>query len=381
MQPHSEDIGLPPISARDHGSREIGRQAGGDLREDAVSRRCRGNPERPYHLRRHVHRRELRRERGDAIDRRRPIRRREPLRGMLAGLRRVEAEPELADVRVGRQPQDELPEVGRIRQERRCDRAMNDDAVAVDVPEDAIEGGRSPARVVLGRQPVDGDDNPQVRETTPSGRNRADGARDQLHLDPHPIEPADYLGQLARPQQGLAADERDVQRPMELYLSEHFVHQAAAARFRQNRRRPAGFEAGGAVGIAARAVERASPGHFDREERPASAQDPPPGREDGRCAHDVSRPPSSRRSISPDRARPDVACEAPRALLGTNVLRAILPESTAEGGCLPRRRRQGVVPFFSTSWAGNAAHFGAPAANSTPFIAHSPDRSRSRRRC
>jgi hypothetical protein len=64
---------------------------------------------------------------------------------------------------------------------------VNRDPVTIDVSENAIIRGRSPARVVFGLKSVDGNDEVQIGEFSPLGGNRADGAGHHLNLDSHRV--------------------------------------------------------------------------------------------------------------------------------------------------------------------------------------------------
>ena len=99
--------------------------------------------------------------------------RRQDLRRHLADLRRVEAEPDLRDVRVRRPEAGELLQVAVALHLLPRDGAVHGDLVTGDVLLDAVVGGRRAADVVLGLQAVDRDDDLQPRNRGPFARESA----------------------------------------------------------------------------------------------------------------------------------------------------------------------------------------------------------------
>ena len=130
----------------------------------------------------------------------------------LADLRRVEAEPDLPRVRLLRPERRELTQVPVALHDLAGHRAMHHDPLPDDVLQDAIVGGGRAAHVVLGRQPVDRHDQREPRNRRPGLRDRAHGARDDLHVEPHRRQLRQEHVELAETDEGLAADEGEVHR-------------------------------------------------------------------------------------------------------------------------------------------------------------------------
>ena len=101
----------------------------------------------------------------------RAIGRRQALGGDLADLRRIEADPDLADLGTLGPEAEELLEVTGPDDLLPGDGAVDRDPVTGYVLEDALVGCRRPAGVVLGLQAVDRDGDRRARQVwrTPSG--------------------------------------------------------------------------------------------------------------------------------------------------------------------------------------------------------------------
>ena len=151
-------------------------------------------------------------ERGNPINGRHAVRGAQPLRRILPGLRSKEAEPDLGHARQGGPMMGKFFQVVRSCKKLRTDGAVNDDPVTLDVPENAIIRSRSPAGIVFGLKAVNGNDQVQIGEFSPFGRNRPDSAGDDLNFDPHRVELRDETGQLPMTNQRFAADNGYVQR-------------------------------------------------------------------------------------------------------------------------------------------------------------------------
>src|SRR5207248_2978707 len=108
------------------------------------------------------------------------ITRPQTLRRCLADLRRVQADPDLLRVGVVRPEIHELVEIAVALRLLARDRAMDGDLMPLDVLQDAIVGRGSPARVMLGLETIDRDDDLQARKSNPVLRDRTDGTGHEL---------------------------------------------------------------------------------------------------------------------------------------------------------------------------------------------------------
>src|SRR5262249_28671864 len=132
--------------------------------------------------------------------------------GDLPDLRSVEAEPDLPRIRLVRPEPDELLEIPVALRLLPRDRTVHGDLLPDDVLEGPVVGGGRAALVVLGRQSVDRYADLQAWNRCPLLRNRAHGAGDQLRVDAARGQLRKQLVQLAKTDEGLTADERQVNR-------------------------------------------------------------------------------------------------------------------------------------------------------------------------
>ena len=106
----------------------------------------------------------------------------------------------------------ELVEVAGARGDLRCNGRVDRDARAGDVLKDAFIGGRFAALVVLRLQAVDGDDHVELPPPGPLGRDDTERAGDHLGMDAAAVELRQDLLKLAVANQGVAADQRNMER-------------------------------------------------------------------------------------------------------------------------------------------------------------------------
>jgi hypothetical protein len=124
-------------------------------------------------------------------------------------------------------------QVVRLCKKPRTDGAVNDDPVPLDVPDDAIVCGRSPASIMFGLKAVNGNDQVQIGEFSPFRRNRPHSAGDHLNFNAHRVELRYENGQLPITNQRFAADDGYVQRTEAPDQSENSLHQVVAPPFGQ----------------------------------------------------------------------------------------------------------------------------------------------------
>ena len=205
----------------------------------------------------------------------------QPLGRDLTDLRRVEADPDFPDfLPLGPEPQEFL-EVARAVDLLPRHRAVHHDLMADDVLEDAVVGGRRAARIVLGLQAVDRDDD---------GRNRGKVAhsfgisRTALVTScvwmPRADERGRIVFELAVAHQRFAADDRDVKRPVPIDEVEHAVDEFLSFEVAHLAERDVAAEMIVAVRVAAGTAQRALARDLDRERGRVAGENPTPGRED-----------------------------------------------------------------------------------------------------
>src|SRR5262249_26290205 len=148
--------------------------------------------------------------------------------GDLPDLRRVEAVPDLLDLRACAPEVEELAEVARAIQLLPRHGAVNGDLVTNDVFQDSIVGRRRAPRVVVGLKAVNRNDEGQTMEATPLLRDFTDGARDELGVNTALGELRQNHAELPIAHQRLPADDRDVQRPMLIDDGQELVDQLLA---------------------------------------------------------------------------------------------------------------------------------------------------------
>src|SRR5262245_60144675 len=213
-------------------------------------------------------------------DNARPVGGREPLIRYFPYLRRVQADPDLARLRAIRPEAEELVEIAGPVDLLPRDRAVNGDSVPGDVLEDAVVGGRRPAHVVLGLQPVDGNDNRGAREAGEKSRDFTHGARDELGVNASLRENGNQCFQLAIAYERLATDDRDVQRLVLINQAQHPINEFLPLEVANLTQGDLAAEMVVAVRIAPRTAQRALASDFDRERRCVPCEDPTPGSDD-----------------------------------------------------------------------------------------------------
>jgi len=244
---------------------QIRRHALGGLREDAILGRVGRLQIGIEKRRRHLQLRERRPQPPQRLDDARAIFGPEFLLGFFADLRRIQAQPDRLDVAIVRPRAHEFLDVAVAERLLPCHRAVHGDLLALDVLEDAIVGGRRPAHVVLGLQPVDRDAHLQPRDRGPRDRNRTHGACHHLHVQAALRQLRQQHVELAIADERLAADERHVQRLQPIDDFDDAVDEGLALSIGQRSECLAAAKVFVAVGVTARATQRAFTGDFNRE--------------------------------------------------------------------------------------------------------------------
>ena len=115
--------------------------------------------------------------------------------------------------------------------------------------------------------------------------DRPHRARDHLHVHAHGGELWQQRLELAEPHERLAADDRQMQRPMASDDVEDAVDQFLSLEVRELTQDDVAAEVLIAVGVAARAPQRALARDLDRQVGPIAREDPAPGLDDCACFH------------------------------------------------------------------------------------------------
>lgn len=165
------------------------------------------------------------------------------------------------------------------------DGAVDDDLLTFNVFQDTVISGRSAADIVLGCETVDGDDNGQVCQIGPFGRQGTEGAGDDLDVDAAGEQLGHELLQFTVANQRVPADDgemeglepvNDLKDPGDEFLA--FVVSKGA-------QCDASAQVGLIVCIATRATEWAFAGNFNGERGLATLEDGAPGVEYVRYLH------------------------------------------------------------------------------------------------
>src|SRR6478735_6256090 len=286
-------VGVAAELARRDVALEICGDAGRGLREGALLRVLRRLGVDLDHALGHAQFRERLAERHQGGDHAFAILRLEPLFRDLADLRRVEADPDLADIGVVRPDADELFEVAVAADLLLGHRAVHRDAVALDVLDDAVVGSGLAALVVLGLEAVDRDHELQPAQLGPFDGDRAYRAGHELGVDAAIGETRQDFVQLPKAHERLTADDREMQGFVFVDQGEEAIDELLALEVAHLPKRDAAAEVFVAVCIAPRAPQRALASDFNREGGTITCEYAAPGREDtfhhatisSRCRH------------------------------------------------------------------------------------------------
>src|SRR5262245_15226134 len=272
-------VGLAAELTRRNLPLEVGGNAGRCLREHAVLGRFRWADIRVDEARGHPELRIFLAEMHQGGDDAFAIGGGQTLVGLLADLRRVEADPNLSRVRILGPEPDELFEIPVAPGLLPRHRAMNGDLVPLDVFENPVVGCRLAALVVLRLKSVDRHNHLQARKPDPFRRNRPHGAGDDLDIQSHLRESRQDLSEFPVADEWFAAYDRDVKRPMRLDQREKAIDKFLAFEVADLTERHIAAEVVIAVGVTTGTPEGAFAGDLDRQGRTIAAKDSSPCRD------------------------------------------------------------------------------------------------------
>ncbi len=175
-----------------------------------------------------------------------------------------EAEPDFADFRARGPEFEKVAKVAGTLHHLPGDGAVDGDGVAGDVLEDTIIGGRRAADVVLRLESVDGDDDGNMRRGSPGGGGRAEGAGYDLDVDAARKQKRDELLQFAVADEGIAADDGEVEGLEAVNGVEDAIDEGLAFAIAERAKGYAAAEMGRVIGITSRATQGAFLGDLDR---------------------------------------------------------------------------------------------------------------------
>jgi hypothetical protein len=102
---------------------------------------------------------------------------------------------------------------------------MNGDSVTLDVLEYSIIGRRFASRIMLGRQPINGDGNSETPYVPPLQWNWANGAGDDLSVNSTRREQGKEQRQFTETHERFTTHERDVQRLVLIHQAQDSFYQ------------------------------------------------------------------------------------------------------------------------------------------------------------
>lgn len=290
---HATALGAVGIAAElawsDAGG-EVGGNAGGGLREDAIFRGGGRFGVAVEDGGRHVHFGKEVAEAGQFGDHGLAIEGSEALGALLSLLRCKEAEPDVFNLRLARPEIGEFAEIARALDLRTGNSAMDGDLMSGNVFENAIVScGRTP-RVVLGLQAIYGDDQMKIADGAPFERNGANSAGDELDFDIHGCQLGEDDVQFAIANQRLPTDDGQMQGFDAANERENGVDQGVATIVTELAQRANRSQVVRLVSVTAGTAERAFLGDFERKKGFLSAKNFAPGRSDVLESHEVSSP-------------------------------------------------------------------------------------------
>jgi len=206
--------------------------------------------------------------------------RREHFRGLFSDLRRVDADPDAIHFGARAPERDVFIEVAGTFEHGARDRPMDVDFAAFDIFQDALIRGGLAADVVVLREAVDRDCNAHARKLHPFGGNgdhrACDNQRENIHAAENRKNAAEFLVADER----LAADEGNMDRLVFSDEIDDAIDKSVATKIVELAKSGFAAEVRIAVGIAARAGERALASDFDRKHGNFAGKNISPGRED-----------------------------------------------------------------------------------------------------
>ena len=156
---------------------------------------------------------------------------------------------------------------------------MDRDLCANDVLENAVIGCRRPAFIMLRLQTINRYHDIELFVLAPGCRNHTKGTRHDLSVDAARLDLRDKLLEFTVSNEGIAANEGDVQRLLFVEQGQDAVDQLLSAKVGEFGQQSVVAEVSWVEGVAAGATQRALFGDLDGERWGATGQDPCPGME------------------------------------------------------------------------------------------------------
>src|SRR5690348_355529 len=141
---------------------------------------------------------------------------------------------------------------------------MHGETMTRNMLKDALVSGRRTPLVMLRRQAVNRDHQVEVPDGAPFRGDAADGASDKLDLDTHARELGKQDSQFVVANQGLPADNREMNRFETTSQRQHARDQGIPAIVIELAQRAAGTQMARFVRVAARTAQGALAGNFKR---------------------------------------------------------------------------------------------------------------------
>lgn len=120
---------------------------------------------------------------------------------------------------------------------------------------------------MIGLVPVDRHTNIEVLDLVPFGRDLANRACNELNADAFAAKDRQQRVQFAKPNEGLAADDRDMERPMSIYQFQNAVDQVLRFVIGKRAKRSRAAKMDRFIGITSRTPQRAFACYLDRKGR------------------------------------------------------------------------------------------------------------------
>ena len=203
----------------------------------------------------------------------------ELLRALFSDLRCVDADPNAIHFGAGAPERDIFFEIAGAFEHRARNDPVNVDFAAFDIFQDAFVGSGLAADVVVFGKAVDRDCDADARELHPFDRDGDHGAGDDERENIHAAENWENAAEFLVTDEGLAADERNVNGLVLADEIDDAIDESVAAEIVELAKRRFAAEVRFAVGVTARAGERAFSSDFDGEHGDFTGENISPGRE------------------------------------------------------------------------------------------------------
>ncbi len=152
----------------------------------------------------------------------------QPFFGSLSCLWRVETEPDFAHFRLPRPECSKFLQITWPCKLLARDRAMDNNSMADDVTQNPVVSGWSSPAVVLRLKSINRNTQVEVAQISPRNGNGTNGAGDQLHFQPHPVEDGKKHIQFPESNQGFATHNGKMHRSEATDDSQHSLDKSLA---------------------------------------------------------------------------------------------------------------------------------------------------------